>query len=54
LLYAERLKKAGVEVNVAFYEKAFHGIMGFTHDLFGYEIARAIENDMINYLRLNL
>jgi hypothetical protein len=53
-LYAERLRKAGVEVNVAFYERAFHGIMGFTHDKFGYDIARQIESDMINYLRLNL
>ena len=54
LLYAERLKKAGVEVHVAFRERAFHGIMGFTHGLYGYDIARDIEADMIRYLRINL
>jgi hypothetical protein len=48
------MKKAGVEVNVAFYERAFHGIMGFTHEAFGYQVARDIQNDMIKYLRLNL
>jgi acetyl esterase/lipase len=54
LLYAERLKQAGVEVEVAFYERGFHGIVGIVDPIIGFEIARQIQNDLFRYLNLNL
>ena len=55
LLYAERLKKeANVDVKIAFYEKAFHGIQGLVNKLMGYQIARNIRSDLIEYLKKNL
>jgi acetyl esterase/lipase len=54
LLYAERLKEAGIDVKVAFYEKAFHGMATLVNNLIGYQLARNIESDLIEYLRLNL
>ena len=55
LLYAERLKEAGVDVHLAFYEKAFHGIVGLVDSsLFGYEIAKRMQSDLIEYLKANL
>ena len=37
LLYAERLRKAKVNVETAFYENAFHGIITFTHPVLGFQ-----------------
>jgi acetyl esterase/lipase len=54
LLYAERLKKNGVPVHVAFYEDAFHAIITFPDENFGFQKARDIRNDMIKYLKSNL
>jgi acetyl esterase/lipase len=54
ILYAERLKKAGVDVNLAFYEHAFHGIIGFTQPYLGFNIAIDIQNDLFMYLEKNL
>jgi acetyl esterase/lipase len=54
LLYAERLKEAGVDVEIAFYEKAFHGIAAMTQGNIGYKIAREMQTDLVNYLRQNL
>ena len=54
LLYAERLKEANVNVIVKFYEKAFHGMAGLVNKLIGYQLARDIQKDLIDYLKLNL
>lgn len=54
LLYAERLKEANVDVEIAFYEKAFHGIQSLVNNLLGYQIARDIRSDLIEYLKKNL
>lgn len=54
LLYAERLKKAGVQVQMAFYENAFHGIVSLINPYLGYQKARDMQNDLINYLKLNI
>jgi acetyl esterase/lipase len=54
LLYAERLKEANVNVKVAFVEKAFHGMIGLTDKLFGFELARKVQKDLIEFLKLNL
>jgi acetyl esterase/lipase len=54
LLYAERLKKAGTSVHINFYENAFHGIIPFTNEKYGYQAARTIQQDLIKYLKTNL
>lgn len=54
LLYAERLRKAGVPVKVAFYEDAFHGIASMVHEVYGYKMARDMQNDLIKYIEENL
>jgi acetyl esterase/lipase len=54
LLYAERLKQAGVEVETAFYEKAFHGIAVMVKRPFSYKIARVMQQNLIKYLEKNL
>jgi acetyl esterase/lipase len=54
LLYAERLKEAGVDVQLAFYDKAFHGIATMVDDSFGFEIAKLMRTDLIDYLKRNL
>jgi neutral cholesterol ester hydrolase 1 len=54
LLYAERLREAGVDVHIEFYENAFHGIAGLVDKKLGYEKARQMQNDLIDYLQQNL
>ena len=54
LLYAERLRKAGVQVDIAFYENAFHGIVTFVHERLGYKVARDLQRDLVKYLKSNL
>lgn len=54
LLYAERLKDAGVDVHVAYYTEAFHGMALLTQAVFGFQEAREIREDLINYLSKNL
>lgn len=54
LLYAERLKKAGVKVETTFYEKAFHGIVNFCDENIGYKVAREVRQDLVKYLKSNL
>lgn len=54
LLYAERLKRNKVDVEVAFYERAFHGIAGMTDERLGFQVARDMQNDLIEYLRTHL
>ncbi len=51
LLYAERLKEAGVPTHVAFYENAFHGSALLTSAL---EIARQMQADLVNYIKANI
>lgn len=54
LLYAERLKKAGVDVHVAFYTEAFHGIACMTQSTIGYQKAIEMRDDLVKYLLENL
>ena len=55
LLYAKRLEEAGVDVHIAFYDKAvFHGIVGLVSKSFGYEKARELQEHLIEYLKINL
>jgi arylacetamide deacetylase-like 3/4 len=53
LLYAEHLRAAGVEVEVAFYEKAFHAIYsGGFKEIF--PVVVEMENALIQFLESNL
>lgn len=54
LLYAERLRKAGVDVELKFYENAFHGIASLIDHHVGYELARDMLDDLISYLKSNI
>ena len=54
ILYAERLKDAGVDVTVKFYENGFHGIALLVGELTGYELANLMINDMVNFMKQNL
>jgi acetyl esterase/lipase len=55
LLYAERLKRAGVNVELMFYDNdAYHGICSQIDKKHGYQTARDMQNDLIRYLSENL
>ena len=54
IIYAERLKSSGVTVKIAFYDDAFHGIIPFIHKVGGYNVARAMFEDTVSYINLNL
>ncbi len=47
LLYAERLREAGVPVTVAFYEDAFHSQATLTSS---FPIARQIQSEILSYI----
>jgi hypothetical protein len=48
------LREAGVPVQIEFYENAFHGIAGLVDRKLGYEKARQMQRDLIQYLQANL
>ncbi len=48
LLYAERLREAGVPVHVAFYENAFHGIASFPSS---FSVAKQMQDDLISFIK---
>ena len=54
LLYAERLREAGVDLELAFYTEAFYGMACLTQNLLGFQKARDMRKDLINYLLKNL
>ena len=50
-LYAARLKKVGVPVEVKFYKHGFHGIAPMIDTATGYQIARDMKDEVIEFLR---
>lgn len=54
ILYSERLRNAGVEVIVKFYENGFHGIVPLINGNIGYVLAKTMLNDLIQYLKNKL
>ena len=54
LLYAERLREAGVEVRISFYENAFHGMANQVDKINGFQKSRDIQKDLIDYLKSNI
>ena len=54
LIFAERLKSSGVQVKVNFYENAYHGMVPFIDASSGYNLARVMFEDLVNYINENL
>lgn len=53
LLYADRLKKAGVDVHIEFYKGSTHGFAHSTREE-EFELSRTMQSDLIKYLEANL
>ncbi len=54
LLYAERLRRNGVDTTVVFSEHAFHGLVPFIDDFLGYDLARTLLKDLVDYIKKNV
>jgi len=54
LIYAQRLKSVGVNVDINFYETAYHGISVRIEENTGYQIAREMHQDMITWIKKKL
>lgn len=54
LIYSERLKRAGVQVDIKFHEDAFHGCIHNVNKEKGYGIARVMLEDVISYVEENI
>ena len=53
LLYSERLKSVGVQVEVKYYE-GFHGILSLVDKINGFQLARQMLTDLVAYIKTNL
>ena len=51
LIFAERLRRAGVESHIAFYKSCFHGLVS---SLEQYDIASKIFEDLVRYMEKNV
>jgi acetyl esterase/lipase len=54
LIYAERLRRCGVEVKVEYYEDGFHGILTFLDNNSPNTVALKIVEDLIKYIKKNV
>ena len=54
LIYAERLRRAGVAVNVKYYKTAYHGIFGALRPPLDYKIAHDMVRDIQDFISANL
>lgn len=54
LIYAERLRKNGVKVEIAFYDATFHGVMVAVDPNFSLKEAVKMRDDLVKYLQANL
>ncbi len=54
LIYSERLRNAGVKVNVNYYEYAYHGIIQMMNKSNGFQVARDMLNDLIDHIKVNV
>lgn len=54
LIYAERLKRNNCSVTVAYYENAFHGILTYIDENYGYRISKIIFNNLTDYILKNV
>ena len=53
LVYSERLKSAGVSVDVKIYD-GYHGILTQIDQVNGYQVSRDMFEDLVKYIHLNL
>lgn len=54
LILSERLKQAGVQVQVAYYEQCFHGMVSMFHSFNWFHLTTTILNDLVLYINSNL
>lgn len=54
LIYSERLRNAGVKVDVKYYENAYHGIIQMINKNSGFQVARDMVADLVDYIRTNV
>jgi len=54
LIYSSRLRNAGVDVNVAFYDNTFHGVLTFVEQGLGYSVAHKMYEDLVEYIHKNI
>ncbi len=54
LIYSERLRRAGVDTNVQFYEDCFHGVFQLNDPKIGFKIAHRMVNDLSVYILQNV
>jgi acetyl esterase/lipase len=54
LIYAERLKSVQRPVEIAYYKNAFHGIAPLVDSKWGFDVARAMLNDLVKYIEKNV
>lgn len=54
LILAERLKQAGVQVQIAYYEQCFHGMVSMFHSFNWFDLTKIILSDLVLYINSNL
>ncbi|RNA18502.1 Arylacetamide deacetylase [Brachionus plicatilis] len=54
LILGERLRQAGVQVHVAYYDQCFHGMVSMLHSLEWFHLTKTILSDVIFYINSNL
>ena len=54
LIYSERLRNAGVPVDVHFYENCFHGCVGMINERSGFQVAREMKDNLVYFIKQNI
>ncbi|XP_005109338.2 neutral cholesterol ester hydrolase 1 [Aplysia californica] len=54
LIYAQRLKKAGVNVHLAHYQEGFHGMIFFFDGPIAFDVGKRAMQDLVSFLQENL
>jgi acetyl esterase/lipase len=54
LIFTERLKQAGVPVQVAFYDKCYHAMVPFIDETTGYKLSNKILDDLAEFINKNV
>lgn len=53
LIYSERLRNAGVTVDVKMYENAYHGCAGMVGKKKGFQVSRDMLDDLVTHIKNN-
>ncbi|CAF0908968.1 unnamed protein product [Brachionus calyciflorus] len=54
LIFAERLRLAGVPVNLVFNEEGFHGISTMLNPILGLKLPNLLLDNLVNYIQVNI